>query len=191
MVKKLANSSEKLVAYVVESTDSSSVQLSVMTKIQNILPAYMLPDYVELLSTLPLTPSGKVDRNHLTTLPIKLVKQGYVPPSNVIEKSLVDIWKHCLKIDDIGITDNFFASGGDSILAVRTVTAIVVSGYQMSNAMLFTHQTIQELAAHLSQGLNTQVDNISLPIEQQINGVEVLGDYISADDLNSLLSEFK
>jgi amino acid adenylation domain-containing protein len=190
VVKQLPNASKKLVSYVVSSQKSLiDVSEAISQKIHNTLPAYMQPDGIELMTELPLTPSGKVDRNYLTSLAFNAQEAKYCPPSNKIETLLVDIWQNCLHKNQVGISDNFFSIGGDSILAVRMISAVITAGYQVSNAMIFTHQTIQELAQHLAESVKATKSTI--PIEQQVNGIEVLGDGISEDDLNSLLCEFE
>jgi amino acid adenylation domain-containing protein len=187
VVKILPSETKKLVAYVVASQISEQY---ITKEIRNFLPSYMLPDSVEIIDQLPLTPSGKIDRNHLSTAPFTCIEQTYLPPSNEVESLLVDIWQSCLKKEKIGITDNFFTCGGDSILAVRTVSSVLSAGYQMSNAMIFTHQTIQELALELSKEVKNIAPN-NIPLVQDVNGIEVIGDAISEDDLNSLLCEFE
>jgi len=90
------------------------------------LPDYMIPAYFVRLDSLPLNPSGKVDRKALQR-PAKeaLVNgAGYVPPANETEERLLKIWQDILGIGQIGVEDDFFELGGDSILAGRCIAQV-------------------------------------------------------------------
>jgi len=83
------------------------------------------PDYIQI-DEFPLTPNGKVDRKSLQNFDYKLDVQrdGYVAPSTSLEKEVAKIWSDLLKIDDIGIYDNFMELGGHSLLANRLTLRI-------------------------------------------------------------------
>ena len=82
------------------------------------LPDYMIPAYFTRIEKMPLTPNGKIDRNQLQKLDVKMeTGVEYEPPRNAIEVKLIEIWKKTLKIDRIGINDNFFELGGHSLKA--------------------------------------------------------------------------
>ncbi len=192
VVKELSNKGKKLIAYVVLAKVHSLFSTEGITQeVKRLLPSYMVPDNIELLEKLPLTPSGKVDRNTLRALPISHIEEKYTAPKTEIEKLLANIWRKCLKIEKVGVTDNFFALGGDSILAVRAVAETVDSGYKMTNSQLFTHQTIRELASQLTNKVDAIANENESPTEQTINGIKVFGTGISEDDLNSLICEFE
>jgi amino acid adenylation domain-containing protein/non-ribosomal peptide synthase protein (TIGR01720 family) len=119
------------------------------SELQKQLPEYMVPTVFVLLDALPLTPNGKVDRN---ALPVPgadrpELKEEYVEPSTATEKLLADIWKQVLRVDRIGIHDNFFALGGDSILSIQIIARANQAGVQLTPSQFFQHQTIAELAS--------------------------------------------
>ncbi len=191
VIKELANKSKRLVAYIVPASNiehANSTDIKAAAKAT--LPTYMVPDDIEFLSHLPLTPSGKVDRNALTALPLSNIESLFVAPTNELEELLISIWCDSLGQEKLSITDNFFACGGDSIIAVKVVSAVNKHGYIMSNSMIFAHQTVQELAHHLTKG-DQQAENQIDSAEYEVNGIEILGADIAEDDLNALLCEFE
>jgi aryl carrier-like protein len=71
------------------------------------------------------------------------------------------LWHKLTGQTDIGITDNFFALGGDSISAVKIVRFLREQGYDMNNKLLFSHQTIEDLTTHLPQLLTPLTENVT------------------------------
>jgi amino acid adenylation domain-containing protein len=106
------------------------------------LPSYMVPAAFVLLEAIPLTPNGKVDRRALPNPDIdrRDRKETFVAPRNAIEEALTQIWADVLGVERVGIRDNFFHLGGDSIRSIQ-VRAI---------EQLFRHQTISELAREVN-----------------------------------------
>ncbi|MCP5047667.1 MAG: amino acid adenylation domain-containing protein, partial [bacterium] len=94
------------------------------------LPSYMIPSYFIALEQLPLTPNGKLDTNSLPA-PQPGQDEEYAPPRNEIEQKMVDIWAGVLGKDKIGIHDNFFANGGDSIKSIQIMSRMNSAGYKL------------------------------------------------------------
>ncbi|NEQ65236.1 MAG: amino acid adenylation domain-containing protein, partial [Symploca sp. SIO2D2] len=112
------------------------------------LPEYMQPSGYVVLSQLPLTPNGKVDRKALPAPDGELVSsQEYVAPQTETEEILVRIWQEVLGIKQVGIHDNFFEIGGDSIISIQIVARAQKAGIQLTTKQLFQNQTIAEQAA--------------------------------------------
>ena len=86
----------------------------------------MVPSFFVYLDKIPLTPNGKIDRKALPTpdLSLRLVGDEYVAPQSQIEQELASIWSEVLKIEKIGIHDNFFKLGGHSLLATQVISRI-------------------------------------------------------------------
>lgn len=122
------------------------------TFLRNKLPAYMLPAHFVQLPKLPLTPNGKVNRRQLPGPEVQEdTRYDYVLPRNEIEEQLVQIWQELLGKDKIGITDNFFDIGGNSMRIVRMVTMInkiVAKKITVTTAFRFT--TIRALSEYLT-----------------------------------------
>ena len=117
--------------------------------LQQSLPDYMVPGLYVTLSQFPLNRAGKVDRAALTVLPVESGERHahYVAPRTESEKTLCSIWQEVLRLDQVGIRDNFFAAGGDSILSIQVAFKARGRGLYLGARQLFQHQTIEELAA--------------------------------------------
>jgi amino acid adenylation domain-containing protein/non-ribosomal peptide synthase protein (TIGR01720 family) len=111
------------------------------------LPAYMLPAVFVRMAALPLLASGKVDRR---ALPAPSVEgpdaRGAEPPRNAVESTLAAIWQEVLGRERVGIRDNFFDLGGDSILSIQIVSRARRAGLELTARQVFERQTIAELA---------------------------------------------
>lgn len=115
-----------LIAYVQSRPNTSCTESDVQSYLGTLLPSHMLPSVVEFVAALPLTPSGKVDRRALSA-PNHFA--GYrrpdaVAPRTEIETAIANIWCDILRLPSVGIRDNFFALGGQSLLATRMVTRL-------------------------------------------------------------------
>ncbi|MDW6092183.1 condensation domain-containing protein [Vibrio rhizosphaerae] len=111
---------DALVGYVV--CDQQLPVEPLMTFLQQRLPAYMVPDQIEILSALPLTHNGKVDRKHLPEPGWQRVM--FSAPQTPTEQQLAALWQTLLGIESVGRHDNFFALGGHSLLLTRLVNRI-------------------------------------------------------------------
>lgn len=121
---------------------------SLRAHLKKSLPDYMLPSAFVMLERLPLTSNGKVDRKALLEIDVsaQLITQQYVAPETDVERQLCAIWQDLLKIEQVGVTDNFFTLGGDSILAIQSVNRATQAGIKLTTRQLFESQTIEKLA---------------------------------------------
>ncbi|MFI6028102.1 amino acid adenylation domain-containing protein [Amycolatopsis magusensis] len=117
------------------------------------LPDHMVPSAFLPLDHLPLTPSGKVDRRALQDTPLDgaLAGKEYVEPRDETERTIAGIWAGVLGIERVGAFDNFFELGGDSMLSIQVLTQVRRTGLEMSTKDMFTHQTVAELAAKVTE----------------------------------------
>jgi acyl carrier protein len=117
------------------------------------LPEYMVPSAFELLAELPLLPNGKVDRRALPA-PARAAKDAeavYVPPGTEMEKLLAKIWAEVLKLEHVGIHDNFFDLGGHSFVAIKAHYKLCQELQQEIPLLkVFEHPTIHTLAMFLN-----------------------------------------
>ncbi|AUS09098.1 hypothetical protein C1X05_09710 [Laceyella sacchari] len=109
------------------------------------LPDYMVPTYFIGLDALPVNANGKVDKRALPEPDIS-DKRAYVAPSTEMEHLLARIWEDVLGMEQIGIHDNFFALGGDSIKAIRMAALLNRHHLRLETKMLFSYPTIAALA---------------------------------------------
>jgi nocardicin nonribosomal peptide synthetase NocB len=111
------------------------------------LPEYMVPGAFAILESLPLNPSGKVDRKALPEPDLgSRTRDSYVPPSGPVEEDLVRIWGELLPVERIGVRDNFFEIGGDSIISIQVVARARKKGIVLEVNEIFRHPTIAGLA---------------------------------------------
>lgn len=119
------------------------------------LPEFMLPSAWFVIPALPMTTGGKVDRallaSDLDTYPRLPTGIAHVPPRNALEQRLVTLWSELLGITEVGVEDNYFSLGGDSIKAITMVSRLHREGLALALKDLFTHPTIAELAPCLQR----------------------------------------
>jgi len=120
------------------------------------LPGYMIPAYMMQIDSLPVTQNGKLDKKALPEIE-SAAASDYVAPSNDIEKQIEEIYCEIIGCDRIGIYDNFFDVGGDSLKLMRAVTrldALYPSAVKLVD--IFSHPTIASIAECISQKLNNK-----------------------------------
>lgn len=118
------------------------------------LPNYMVPSAYVKLDSLPITPSGKIDRRALPAPDFSRseLRETFIAPRNDLESKLASIWQEVLKLDLIGVKDNFFDLGGHSLLAVSLLTQVEKTFKQnIPLATFLTVPTIEGLARAISQ----------------------------------------
>ncbi|MGR0140436.1 amino acid adenylation domain-containing protein [Pseudomonas sp. RSP] len=107
------------------------------------LPDYMVPAQWVLLEQMPLSPNGKLDRK---ALPKPEVTHHYIAPQSALEQQIAAIWADVLGVEQVGVNDNFFERGGDSIISIQVVSRARAAGIHFTAKALFQHQTVRSLA---------------------------------------------
>ncbi|HYP38793.1 MAG TPA: amino acid adenylation domain-containing protein, partial [Chloroflexia bacterium] len=112
------------------------------------LPDYMVPSAFVALDALPLTPNGKVDRRALPAPEQErsAPARTFVQPGTPVERALADIWAQVLKVEQVGIHDDYFALGGDSILSIQIIARARQAGIKITTNQVFENPTIAALA---------------------------------------------
>ncbi|WP_341325221.1 amino acid adenylation domain-containing protein [Methylotuvimicrobium sp. KM2] len=137
---------KRLVAYIVPVSVEPD-QEALRAHVRNALPDYMVPSAFVFLTKWPLTANGKLDRKALPKPdPGSSVSHQYVAPRNDAEVALAAIWADVLRVARVGIHDNFFSLGGDSILSIQMASRARQAGLNLSPRQIFQHQTVAELA---------------------------------------------
>jgi len=165
----ISSGSQRLVAFVVprerfQAAGSSEIEkepfhrparsIELREFLKRKLPEYMVPSALVEIGALPLTPNGKVDRKALSTrfvtCGMELTGQepspSFAAPCAPAEKALATIWEEVLNLNCVGVEDNFFDLGGDSLLGMRMIRLANQAGLQIGVRQLFDHQTVAELA---------------------------------------------
>lgn len=138
---------KRLVAYLVFKSGSNQPANDDLRRfVVDVLPDYMAPSAFVTLDSLPLNPNGKLDRNRLPIPDFSIGKETYVAPGNPAEVALATVWADVLGLPQVGVNDNFFALGGDSILSIQVVSRARNLGYRFPAKALFQYQTVVELA---------------------------------------------
>ncbi|OWP74253.1 non-ribosomal peptide synthetase, partial [Flavobacterium oreochromis] len=149
---KEINGQKYLVAYYTERGESELDTVTLKSYLQERLPDYMVPNFFVKLTSIPLTPNGKVNRKALPEISEEnIVKKTYIAPQTTIEVALVSIWQEILNVENIGITDNFFELGGHSLLAIKTIHRInKLYEININLNQFFDLVTIQELGRKIN-----------------------------------------
>lgn len=140
-----AKSTKYLVGYYV-LTDADLAQTTIQKKLSEILPAFMLPTFLIHMESFPLTDNGKLDKRSLPDPQFSLLAMEYVPPSSDTEIEICKILQEILGLDRVGVTDNFFQMGGNSIMAIQVSHRINKSlGWEVKVADLFRYPSCDKL----------------------------------------------
>ncbi len=147
--------------YVLDRNDDSLDQTTILDRLSQILPEYMLPNVLVEMESFPLTVNGKLDRRVLPDPDFKILPEEYVGPTTEQEFELCAIWQEVLGIDRVGITDDFFRIGGNSILAIQVSHRMSKTlGCEVRVADVFKHRTIKNLFSSVSL-LQVDEENIN------------------------------
>ncbi|WP_039912233.1 non-ribosomal peptide synthetase [Cellvibrio mixtus] len=177
---KTAAGRETLIAFITRQLNKNECPLERLHKhIAARLPSYMQPAKIILVEHFPTTVNGKLDTEALSSIYEEHIQQRRIdPPITHFEKILVDIWCEVLGLENIGINENFFSLGGDSILSIRVVTRANKVGIKISSNDFYEAQTISllaELADKKSQIEPQEIVGAILPFE--IDGAELAKRY--------------
>jgi fengycin family lipopeptide synthetase D len=162
VIPKKVNDNLSLLAYytAVEPIKNQEVKAVLTAK----LPSYMIPHFFIHLDEMPLTINKKIDRELLQNKELKLdLDNDYVAAESDTEKELVAIWEDILGIDEVGVEDNFFDLGGDSIKNIQVINKASKYGLDLKNEDLFKHQTIQELSKNVK--FSTKKEEVTKNVE--------------------------
>ena len=145
VVKQMMQNREFISSYFVANTRISISELR--SYLGSTLPSYMIPSYFTHLDDFPYTPNGKIDKKALP-LPKAIVKQEskLEKPTTKTQKQLVEIWERILHVSPIGIGDDFFSLGGDSILAMMLHIELLKLTNAISYADIFSTSCLKDLA---------------------------------------------
>ena len=150
----------RLVAYVVPRPGTEVGVAELRRFLDRELPAYLVPSMFVELEELPLNANGKVDRERLPLPGDARAEPGeeYTAPGTPVQQTLADVVAGVVGVDRVGIHDNFFEIGGDSILAIQIVARAQEAGLRLSPYDLFAHPTVAALADVATAGPNVDAE---------------------------------
>lgn len=169
MLREERPGDKRLVAYYVSAGNADIDVSSLSDHLRLRLSEYMVPSAFVHLQAFPLTPNGKIDRRALPTPDHTRpnLRSKYVAPRNSIEEQLTKIWSEVLRVDRIGVHDNFFALGGHSLLVIQVAVRIRDAfQVQISVKNLFDAPTIAALAEHVEAAKRLDSMAIAIPWER-------------------------
>ncbi|NEU79519.1 non-ribosomal peptide synthetase [Nostoc sp. UIC 10630] len=160
IVRKDTPGEQRLVAYIVPQNQSAPTISELRQFLKTKLPNYMVPSTIVILESLPLTPNGKVDRRALPAPELdRELLDKYIAPRTPIEEMLAHIWADVLKVEQVGIHDNFFEIGGHSLLATQVISRIHTTfKIELLLRSLFTAATVAQLAREIQQWQQQQLE---------------------------------
>ncbi|MEM6684213.1 MAG: amino acid adenylation domain-containing protein [Bacteroidota bacterium] len=145
VIENTANSDKQLVAYIVVAASESEIDFKAYLK--EYLPSYMIPALFSAIEKMPLNANGKIDRVELAKRSVDVKSEVYEAPRNEFEAAIAQIWGEVLHLEDIGITDNFFSLGGNSINMIRIKKELKRQLHvEMTFAEMFNYITIKEIS---------------------------------------------
>ncbi|MBX4267619.1 amino acid adenylation domain-containing protein, partial [Clostridium estertheticum] len=148
--RKDENDAKYLCAYIVSEKELTVGELR--SYLSKKLPDYMIPTYFMQIEKMPLTPNGKLDRKALPEIDGKInTGVEYVAPRNKIEEKLIKVWAEVLGVERIGIDDDFFTLGGDSIKAIQVCARLGRYNLKITVSELFANPTIRESSINTKQ----------------------------------------
>lgn len=158
IVQEFQPGDKRLIAYLGVKNEQQFDLQALHEVLQHKLPVYMIPNRIIPLTALPINANGKVDRHALLALELHDVEHEedrlQEPPQTPTEILLSNIWQQVLHRDIVNRTDNFFALGGDSILAIQVANHAGQVGLDITTKHIFQYQTIMDLARFCDADLN-------------------------------------
>ncbi|MEV0340838.1 amino acid adenylation domain-containing protein [Nocardia sp. NPDC050713] len=146
-----------LVSYVLGAPGVEVQPEALKAAVGESLPAYMVPTVIMVLDSVPLTPVGKVDRRALPAPDFGMRTVVRRPPSTPREETIAGLFAEVLGLDAVGVDENFFALGGDSIISIQLVSRARSAGLRFSARDVFERKTVAALAAVATDAADTAV----------------------------------
>lgn len=158
-VKTDKKGTQHLCAYLV--SDKNLVMPEIKDYLAQKLPYYLLPSYLLQIPQFPLTSSGKTDRKALPSPEFKS-ECIYEAPRNEVEKVMAEVFGDALRVDKLGIHDNFFDLGGNSITFIHIIPRLLKKRVKVNISSIFDHPTIAELAKHAERTSDCTMEDQSI-----------------------------
>lgn len=143
----------QLIAYVVAKQEPVPSVGELRNFLKEKLPEQMIPSAFVMLESMPIAPSGKIDRQALPK-PDNLrpeLDTAYVSPRNEIERQVADIWQKILKVEKVGIQDNFFELGGHSLNVLQVYSRLRSLFPELVMTDIFKYPTVSSISRYLNQ----------------------------------------
>jgi len=166
VVAQAQGSTHRLVAYIVAEAEANLSNENLRQHAGNFLPEYMIPAVFVMLDEFPVTPNGKIDRRRLPEPAFQqALARAYEAPSSPQEKELCQLWSRLLGVERVGVQDDFFELGGDSLACMRMVAEAEKLGIALEISAVRKTPSIRPLLASQCQKLSlpTVPRGVALP----------------------------
>ena len=172
-----ANGDKAIYAYYTSETEIKVND--VRDKLTESIPEYMVPAYMMQIDAIPVTKNGKLDKKALPVIEAAATRE-YVAPRNKAEEAICQAFSEILGVEKVGIQDNFFEIGGDSIKAIRIISKLRNLGYTTNVKNIMSGKTAEKIA------LSVKTDENKLVCEQgevtgKVEPTPIIRDFINAD----------
>ena len=137
---------KRLVGYAVPAAAPAPTARELRAFLRRSLPDYLVPSAFVVLDAMPLTPNGKLDRKALP-IPGPEAAERHTAPRTPLERAVAELWREVLGVEKVGVHDDFFSLGGNSIESIRVAGRLKKLGLAITPKTLFDHPTIAGLTA--------------------------------------------
>jgi len=185
LVREDTPGDKRIVAYVVLNHECDTPADELRRAIKEKLPSYMIPSIFVVLEAMPLTASSKIDRKALPAPDHARpeIEGAFVAPRTPIEEMIAGIWSQVLKLEKVGIHDNFFSLGGHSLLATQVAHRVRDTfNVALPLRLFFETPTVADLAAYIVSSQVDQADDATL------SAALAELSQLSAEEMESLLN---
>lgn len=175
--RKETSGDDSLIGYLVPESWPAPTTSALRKALASTLPSHMIPSVFVILKALPLTTTGKVDRNDLPVAGNGRpeLDTEFVPPRSPVEVELVEIWREVLSLNQVGIRDNFFDLGGHSLTATRIISRVSQTfGAELPVKVLFDCPTVAEMAVIIERCQTRTA--ASKQLERMVAGLEAISE---------------
>lgn len=158
------NGEKQLVAYLVPAAGAQLSDRALRSALREHLPEYMIPSLFVVLDEFPETDNGKVDRSKLpaATPENSLRDESFAEPESTVESALSEIVKDLVRVDRIGVRDNFFLLGGHSLLGAQLIERVNKAfGVELSLLTVFENPTVRDLSGRVEQAVLARIETMS------------------------------
>jgi len=194
--KVLVTSNDQISAYIV--TKHCEICLdSLKNFLYERLPLYMIPNLFYRLDFIPTSENFKIDEKNITAHVIRLTHTGYEKPKSNLEQTIHSIWSKILAVEELGINDDFFALGGNSINCIDLMSKLENQGISLNIKEIYTNRTIKRMASYI-ESLKPN-DSVPKPDFKNVSKLSKIFHlrlfkdllrYINANEIESFISHY-
>ncbi|WP_303835477.1 non-ribosomal peptide synthetase, partial [Ruminococcus flavefaciens] len=174
-----ADSTGDKAIYAYYTSDREKSVSEIRDRLSENVPGYMIPAYMMQIDRIPVTKNGKLDRRALPEIEAR-TERKYTAPKNDIHKLLCEAFADVLNIERVGITDNFYELGGDSIKAIRIISKLRNAGYDISVKEIMNRKTVEKIAPAMNR-MDTSVSYDQGEVSGTIENTPIINKFFDYD----------